>query len=156
VAVSLALDPRDRYQTAREMRRALSDGAQGIPPGEPTRGSRAAPLTQATSVLSAGRRPAAPAQGGAGAVAPRRPRPGPPRTKPPLVASAAPAPRRDRRGRGRLLAALLALLGVALVIIAAFVLTAPEPTKIVLRNVVYSDVHEASAALQQLVSENTK
>src|SRR5262245_59860714 len=35
VAISLALDPRDRYQTAREMGRALSDGANGLAPGEP-------------------------------------------------------------------------------------------------------------------------
>jgi hypothetical protein len=33
---------------------------------------------------------------------------------------------------------------------------APAPTKVVLRNVVYSDVQQASSALKQLVSENTK
>ena len=33
VAISLALDPRERYQTAREMGRALGDGANGIAPG---------------------------------------------------------------------------------------------------------------------------
>src|ERR1035438_3484456 len=32
VAVALALDPHDRYHTAREMRRALNDGAKGIAP----------------------------------------------------------------------------------------------------------------------------
>ena len=35
-------------------------------------------------------------------------------------------------------------------------ITAPAPTKVVLRNVVYSDVQQASSALKQLVSENTK
>jgi hypothetical protein len=54
------------------------------------------------------------------------------------------------------LLALLALLGLALVIVAVVVLTAPAPTKVTLRNVVYQDVGKASAALQQLVSENTK
>jgi len=42
------------------------------------------------------------------------------------------------------------------VIIAVILITAPAPTKVVLRNVVYSDVREASSALKQLVSENTK
>ena len=41
-------------------------------------------------------------------------------------------------------------------IIAVVVLTAPSQTKVVLRNVVYSDVQQASSALRQLVSENTQ
>ena len=36
VAIALALDPRDRYQTAREMGRAISDGADGISPASAT------------------------------------------------------------------------------------------------------------------------
>jgi len=36
------------------------------------------------------------------------------------------------------------------------VLSAPSPTKVVLRNVVYTDVHRASSALEKLVSENTQ
>jgi serine/threonine protein kinase len=155
IAIALALDPRDRYQTAREMRRALSDGAEGIPPGETSGRTRTAPVTQATSVISAGRRPARPAGEGQRTVAQRRPRPGPARAKPalpPPVSSAPPA----HRGSGRLIAALLAIAALVLVIVAAVVLTAPGPTKIVLRNVVYEDVGKASSALQQLVSENTK
>jgi hypothetical protein len=35
-------------------------------------------------------------------------------------------------------------------------ITAPGPTKVMLRNVVYSDVQQASSALKQLVLENTK
>ena len=42
IAIALALDPRDRYQTAREMGRAIDDGARGISPGEPSDGSAAA------------------------------------------------------------------------------------------------------------------
>jgi len=52
--------------------------------------------------------------------------------------------------------ALLALLVLALAVVAVVVLTAPTPTKVVLRNVVYSDVQRASSALKQLVSENTQ
>src|ERR1700685_52588 len=33
VAIALALDPRDRYQTAREMGSAIDDGSRGISPG---------------------------------------------------------------------------------------------------------------------------
>jgi len=37
------------------------------------------------------------------------------------------------------------------VIVAAVLITAPAPTKVMLRNVVYSDVQQASSALKQLV-----
>ncbi len=159
VAISLALDPEDRYQTAREMGRALSDGADGIAPA-PRPGSRAAPATEATSVLSAGRRPSAREPGRTAvtsAVTPRKPRSGPARAAPAAAAAqAAPAARGRRRGRSRLMLALLALLALALVIVAVVVITAPAQTQVKLRNVVYSDVQQAASALKQLVSENTK
>ena len=153
VAIALALDPRDRYQTAREMGRALRDGYNGIPPGERTTSARGAPATQATSVLSASRRPSRPAE----AVPPRRPRPGPP---PRAAATAAPAARSarpaDARGRRRLLAALLALAALALAIVAIVLASSSSSTTVKLRNVVYEDVGQASAALKELVAENTK
>jgi eukaryotic-like serine/threonine-protein kinase len=155
VAGALALDPRERYKTGLEMRRALSDGARGIAPGEPTRATRAtrgAPPTQATTVLAGARRPGSPAP----TVATRRPRPGPARTSAATVQPARPMqPSSTGRSR-RLLVTLLVLLVLVLAIVAVVVLTAPAPTKVVLRNVVYSDVQQASAALKQLVSENTQ
>ncbi|MCW2971161.1 MAG: serine/threonine protein kinase, partial [Solirubrobacterales bacterium] len=54
VAIALALDPRERYQTAREMGRALQDGAHGIAPGDRRAPGRGAPATEATSVLASG------------------------------------------------------------------------------------------------------
>ncbi len=159
VAISLALDPEDRYQTAREMGRALSDGADGIAPAARP-GSRAAPATGATSVLSAGRRPEGREPGRTAvtsAVTPRKPRSGPARAAPAAeAAQAAPAARGRRQGRSRLMFAMLALLALALVIVAVVVITAPAPTQVKLRNVVYSDVQQAASALKQLVSENTK
>jgi serine/threonine-protein kinase len=159
VAISLALDPQERYQTAREMGRALSDGANGIAPGERRAGAQEAPATQATSLLTGARRSAGrgPERTAVGAVTPRRPRSGPPRRQPPVLqpADLAPARRSGRRGR-RLLLGLIALIALAVVIIAVVIVTAPAPTKVVLRNVVYSDVQKASSALKQLVSENTK
>ncbi len=51
---------------------------------------------------------------------------------------------------------LLGLMALALVVVAIVVLTAPSPTKVVLRNVVYSDVQQTASALKQLIAENTK
>ncbi len=159
VAISLALDPEDRYQTAREMGRALSDGADGIAPAARP-GAGKAPATEATSVLSAGRRPAGREPGRTAvtsAVTPRKPRSGPARQAPVQeAAQPAPAAQARRRGRNRLMFALLALLALALVIVAVVVITAPATTQVKLRNVVYSDVQQAASALKQLVSENTK
>jgi serine/threonine-protein kinase len=161
VAVALALDPRDRYQTAREMGRALSDGMNGISPVEADRGPENAPPTSATSVLGAvGRRGTRATQRGATEVTPRQPRRGAPRRQAAPGASAQPAsqaaPRPSHRRRNRLLGALLALLVIVVVIVAAVVATAPSTTKVVLRNVVYSDVQQAASALKQLVAENTR
>ena len=99
VAIALALDPRDRYRTANEMRRALHDGARGITPQRPgDTAPRARPdRTQATTVLAGGRRERSGEgrrQAPTGAVATRRPRQGPPRSRP---AAAAPAPQAAAR-----------------------------------------------------------
>ncbi len=164
IAIALALDPRDRYQTAREMGRAIEGGARGISPVEPAdRGGRRGPATAATSLLATAG-PRGSERGGssstAGAITPRRPRQGPPRQQAPVVApasaSSANSPAGRRRRRGRLLPAVLVLLAIIVAIVAVVIATAPAPTKVVLRNVVYSDVQQASSALKQLVAENTK
>jgi eukaryotic-like serine/threonine-protein kinase len=160
VALALALDPRDRYQTAREMGRAINDGADGISPFEPPvqdrRGSGAQPATQATTVLAGGAQGAG-ARTSAAPVSPRRPRPAP--IGPPAharAASATPRARPRRRPLRRLALALLVVLALAGVIAAIAVVTAPASTRVTLKKVVYNDVEHASQALQQLVSENTK
>jgi serine/threonine protein kinase len=162
VAISLALDPRERYQTAREMGRALRDGANGIAPGDRRSPARGAPATEATSVLasggrsSGGRSSAGKSTRATRALSPRQPRKGPSREAAaarPARAAAAPA----RRGGGnRLLLMLLGLLAIAGVIVAIVLVSAPAQTRVTLRNVVYNDVQQASSALKQLVSENTK
>jgi len=167
VALALALDPRERYQTAREMGRAISDGADGISPLQsPVGGSSASrheaqqagrsPLGQATSVLSGGARESTGARTKA-AVAPRQPRPGPVRSSGAAVGQPAVSQAKPKgMGPRRLALALLGLLALGGVIAAIVVITAPAPTKITLRNVVYEDVHESAEALKQLVGENTK
>jgi serine/threonine-protein kinase len=164
VAKALALDPESRYQTAHDMRHALGDGMRGVAPSERPAGSEAQPFTEATSALSSERarppeRAGTPRTGSTRVVAPRQPRPG---RRAPAAAdqparAPAPSPRRARRSSGRrLLLALLGLFTLALAVIAVVLITAPSPTRVTLRNVVYHDVQQASSALKQLVSENTK
>src|SRR5438309_2720368 len=109
VAIALALDPGNRYDSAREMGRALADGARGIPPAV-GHTARTAAATQATSLLARERTPPR----GEPAVAPvmrRQPRAGPRRRgsveQAAPAAAAAPA-RAARRRRSRLVPALLA------------------------------------------------
>jgi serine/threonine protein kinase len=157
IAIALALDPRDRYQTAREMGRALEDGLNGIAPSERPAGGRGAPATRATTVMAADRgETRRPASAPTAAVAPRQPRPGPARKKAAVGDPAGPVPSRPRRRKSRVLPLLLALLALALVIVAVVLITAPSTTRVVLRNVVYNDVQKASTELKTLVSENTK
>jgi serine/threonine-protein kinase len=154
VARALALDPSDRYESAREMGRAISDGALGLAAAEP-RQSRGNAATEATTVLADGG--AARAKEGATrrqAVMPRQPRRGPARQ--PAPRPAASAPRRRASGARRLTSAIVALLVLAGAIALIVVLTSPAATKITLRNVVYHDVQESSEALKQLVEENAR
>jgi serine/threonine-protein kinase len=160
VAGALALDPRYRYRTAQEMRKALHDGSRGIVPIQPVAPPRRRQerkqqhSTEATSVLARPKRGEAPTE----AVATRRPRPAPAARSRPAAAAQAPQAKRSSRGAGRnrLIMLLVGLLIVVLAVVAIVVLSAPAPTRVVLRNVVYQDIHQASSALRQLISENTK
>jgi len=165
VAIALALDPRDRYPSAREMGRALTDGLNGIAP-RGGGGAQVAPATQATRLLtsargSSGAREAGLKDGSTSAVTPRRPRAGPPRQAAgedrPSRPSTAPGSRGQGRSRAsRLLTGAVVLLALAVAIAVVVLVTTPAPTRVVLRNVVYTDIQKASSALKQLVSENTK
>ena len=151
IAIALALDPRDRYATAREMRRALNEGAREIPPQREVPEEPVGAPTGATNVLPRG-------SAVAGATVPqRRPRRGEPRERPaarPAPAAAA-RPRRARRGSRALLLLVVVLL-IAAAAVAAIVATAPGSTKVVLRNVVYSDIHKSTQELKRLVEQNTR
>jgi eukaryotic-like serine/threonine-protein kinase len=161
VALALALDPRERYGSAREMGRALRDGANGISPVALREHEPEYPHTEATSVLTgtgeaSARGAESPSDSARStAVTPRRPRQGPPRRALPPPSRPAQAPS-AHVARNRALLALATVLIVVLAIVAIVLVTAPSQTKVVLRRVVYSNAQEASQALQQLVSENTK
>jgi serine/threonine-protein kinase len=155
VAIALTLDPRDRYSSAREMGRAISDGALGISPVQPRSGARGTPhATEATSVLTSATHARGSSSSG-GAVVPRQPRRGPVRTTAEPAPAAVPAASR-RSGTRRLLMAILILLALGGVIAVIVVLSAPAPTKITLQKVVYEDAQESAEALKQLVHENTQ
>jgi serine/threonine-protein kinase len=143
IAIALALDPHDRYATAREMGDAIADAMRGIPPAEPATSVRGAPATQATSLLTpAARRDT---------VTPRQPRPGPPRQQPPHL-----APTPHSANARRAWAALAAVALVAVIIAAIVIATAPSTTTIKLHNVIYRDVNTSASALKELVAENSK
>ncbi len=152
VAIALALDPRDRYATAREMRRGLNEGAREIPPAREVPPDTGPPPTQATSVLAGGGSAAVGAT-----VEKRSPRRGAPRAQPaPRPARGAPAPRRRRKRGSRALLVVFVVLLIAAATAAVIVATAPSSTQVVLRNVVYSDIHKSTQELKRLVAENTQ
>jgi serine/threonine protein kinase len=148
-AIALALDPRERYATARDMGRAMADAMRGIPPEEPATGARGAPATQATSLLATTTRGSDRTRA-QGAVTPRQPRQGPPRAQ----AQVAEAPRKSNAGR--VWAAVFVTLVAAVTVAAVLFATTPPATTIRIHNVVHKDVSKAATSLQELVSENTK
>jgi eukaryotic-like serine/threonine-protein kinase len=156
VAIALALDPRERYRSAHEMGRAVSDAEHGVSPTEPATGLHGRQATEATTVLAGG------AAAGAGDRAPtrthagakRQPRPGPAPQRAESPVAAQPTPR--RRGARRILGALLALLLLAAVVVGVVLATAPPSTRIALRNVGYSDAEQIVESLHEMVRENTQ
>jgi serine/threonine-protein kinase len=158
VAISLALDPRDRFQDARAMGRAVSDASRGIAPDAALRRGAADHGTQVTSLLAStgakGKRgsPTPPTQ----ALTPRQPRPGPPRTAANPAAGTPALASKQRHTPRRFAALVLIVLALGGVVAAVVLATAPAPTRVVLTRVVYEDVQKSSEALNQLLSANTK
>jgi serine/threonine-protein kinase len=170
---ALALDPRDRFQDAEELREALVDGARGIGPAATT---RVAPATEATRALRRDTgathvvRPAGPPTAASTAAraprAPRAPRPAPagagapvgPRTDVPAARAAGrAAPQARRRGRmRRTLGTLLVLLLLGAGAVAAVVATSNSSDAVRLRRVVYDQVNQAVDQMQQLIEDNTR
>jgi serine/threonine protein kinase len=157
VAIALALDPRERYRSAREMGRAVADAEHGIAPSEPAGGRHGRPATEATTVLAAGAAGTAgrdrtpPTRTHAGVQRQPRPGPAPQRAEPPIAAQ----PRPRGGGARRLLGAILILLVLAAAVIGVVLATAPPSTRIVLRNVGYSDAEQVAESLREMVRENT-
>jgi serine/threonine-protein kinase len=177
---AMALDPRDRYASAEDMRTALVDGVRGI--GPTTAVTRMAdPATAATTVHARDREPTAATRAPSGSVEPRRARE-PPRARAAAAAAAAPAapapaPARDRarrtqqpaRGRGptarpprrrhrvrRFFGVVFLLLLFAAGGAAAIIATSNDSDAVHLRQVVYDNVNQSVDALKQLVQDNTQ
>src|SRR5262249_35148990 len=99
VAIALAVDPADRYQTAREMGRALTDGEHGIA-FSPRRPGARPPATDATRLLACAPPPAGGRRGAGAAAGARRP-PGAGGRGQAGAPSPGPRPRRGRPRAGR-------------------------------------------------------
>jgi serine/threonine protein kinase len=153
---ALALDPRDRYASAEEMRVALAEGARGIGPA--TSATRVAgPGTGATTVQRG--TGAATASQGVAQRLPRQPRA--PRAAPPPPVVPPPVPTRGRRparrrGVRRTFALLLFLVLLAAAGAAAVIVTSNSSNAVHLRRVVYDDVNQTVDAMKQLVNDNAK
>ena len=161
VAVALSIDPRDRYQSAREMGDGLDRAAEAtdVDDADRTAATRAIEATSATSILHdpyaepahdrwdeppVARREPVPRrhQPSAGAAPPRREAP-------------AAAPRRRRRRRtARLFAVLLIVALVAAGVGIAIVTSMSDSQRVQLRNVVYDSVNRSVDAMKQLIQDN--
>ncbi len=152
VAIALALDPRDRYETAREMGQAVEAATRGIAPhGARSRGE----ATKATSLLAASAATGRMRPATATAVNPRRPRQGPARTPGP-AAQAGGGQAEPSHARRRLAAGLIGAAVLIAVVIAIVLAGSSSPGAYHPRNVIQHSAKETSEALTELVNENTQ
>ncbi len=143
---ALELEPEARYETAEELRLALSDGARGVAL-ETSATSVSTPRTAATRVVKAtGDQPATTVQR-------REPRM-PAQQAAPAAAAVAQQPRRKRGWVAPTIVLLLALaVGVAAFI---YITGSSSSGSVRLRQVVYQQVDQTAAQMQQLIRQNTK
>jgi serine/threonine protein kinase len=154
VGIALALDPRDRYETARQMGEAVEAAMRGI---SPQGAGRRSDVTQATSLLAASgaagtsrMRPTA-----ATTVNPRRPRQGPARTPSPSYADQQ-APSSADHARRRLMAALAGLAALVVIVVVVALASQSSTTGPSLRPVKEHTMKETAEALTQLVNQNVQ
>jgi hypothetical protein len=160
---ALALDPRDRHPGAEAMREALLAGARGR--GEDTTGATrvAGPATGATVVARRGGTAEFPpvVAPPAGTAAPvevrvaREPRVARAAATAAVVAPGTRAPQR-RRGAGRLIGAIAALVLVAAAIAAAVSLSSGGDDAVKLRDVTYDNVNRIVDEMNGLIDDNTR
>ncbi|MEA2271875.1 MAG: eukaryotic-like serine/threonine-protein kinase [Solirubrobacteraceae bacterium] len=147
---ALAIEPAERYESAREMGDVMEAAAAGVAPP---------PATAATGVVSrTDELPSVePATGATRAMPrqqarPRQPRPGPPRQR---QAPPPPPPRSGGGGR-RALAVMLIALFAAAGAAAAVVATSSSTRKVHVRQVTGRDTNEIVSSLQRLIEDNTR
>ena len=159
---ALALDPRDRHPGAEAMREALLAGAQGH--GDDATGATrvAGPATGATMVAPRGGTAEFPPVAAAPRVAvpvearvAREPRVTRAAVPAAVVAPGGRAPQR-RRGAGRLIGALVALVLVAAAIAAAVSSSSGGDDAVKLRDVTYDNVNKIVDEMNGLIDDNTR
>ncbi len=145
---ALELEPEARYETAEELRLALTEGARGIAPQTPAT-SVAGPGTAATSISKAtGDQPATTVQR-------RQPR----APAQPVAAAGAAASAPAKKRRGWIAPTLVLLIALALGAGAIAYITdssGGSANSVRLRQVVYQQVDQTASQLQQLIRQNTQ
>jgi eukaryotic-like serine/threonine-protein kinase len=157
---ALALDPRDRFASAEEMRQALADGARGVGPLPDEDATHVLGAQTAPTSVSPRRDPATVDQPAVVAREPqpsRRPTPAPAAAAPPAAREARRAPRRRRRGAFRRFMTLaLILMLVAAGTAAAIIGTSNDSNSVHLRQIVGDKAQQITDEIQQLVEDNTQ
>jgi serine/threonine protein kinase len=157
---ALALDPRDRFASAEEMRQALADGARGVGPLPDEDATHVLGAQTAPTSVSPRRDPATVDQPAVVARQPqpsRRPTPAPAPAAPPAAREARRAPRRRRRGAfRRLMTLVVILILVAAGAAAAIIGTSNDSNSVHLRQIVGDKAQQITDEIQQLVEDNTQ
>jgi eukaryotic-like serine/threonine-protein kinase len=156
---ALALDPRDRFASAEEMRQALADGARGVGPLPDEDATHVLGAQTAPTSVSPRRDPATVDQPAVVARQPqpsRRPTPAP-AAAPPAAREARRAPRRRRRGAfRRFITLVLILILVAAGTAAAIIGTSNDSNSVHVRQIVGDKAQQVIDEIQQLVEDNTQ
>jgi eukaryotic-like serine/threonine-protein kinase len=157
---ALALDPRDRFASAEEMREALADGARGIGPLPEEDATHVLGAQTAPTSVSPRRDPATVDQPAVVARQPqpsRRPTPAPAAAAPPAAREARRAPRRRRRGAFRRLMTLVVILILVVAGAAAAIIgTSNDSNSVHLRQIAGDKAQQIVDEIQQLVEDNTQ
>jgi eukaryotic-like serine/threonine-protein kinase len=157
---ALALDPRDRFASAEEMRQALADGARGVGPLPDEDATHVLGAQTAPTSVSPRRDPATVDQPAVVARQPqpsRRPTPAPAAAAPPAAREARRAPRRRRRGAFRRLMTLVVILILVVAGAAAAIIgTSNDSNSVHLRQIAGDKAQQIVDEIQQLVEDNTQ
>jgi serine/threonine-protein kinase len=154
---ALALEPRDRFASAEDLRSALVDGARGLGTTPEDDATHVLGAETAATSVSPRRDPATMDQ--PAVVVPRQPQPGRRPAPQPAAAAAAPARPARRRRRGafrRFLTMLVVLVLIVAGALAASIGTATSNNAVQLRQYTGHKAQELVDEITQLINDNTR
>jgi len=155
---ALALDARDRFTDAEQMREALADGARGV--GTEPEDDATHVLGGATDATSVSPRREQPTADQPAVIVQRRPQPGRRPTPPPAAPAPAtgrrPARRKRRSAFRRFVTMVVVLLLVAAGALAAILGTSSSDNAVQLRQYTGHKAQDLIDEIQQLIDDNTR